>query len=451
MTIHKSVAIVGGGYSGSLLAVNLLRHDGPAATLIERRAVFGRGAAYTAPNPSHLLNVRAANMSALRDQPQHFVDWCRTRGLGDGGSFIARQIYGGYVAELLAESAAQGGERLSLLHDDAVAGDVRADGVTVRLASGRAISVDVMVIAAGNLPPHAPPGLDPDTLPDDVYVPDPWASDVAAGLSDADTVLLLGSGLTMVDVALSLDAAGFGGRIVAMSRRGLLPRRHDSPAMAGARNEKPTSRASALLGEIRARSRATCWRTAVDELRPFTQALWQSATPIERARFLRHLRPWWDVHRHRLAPEVADRIAAMMARGQLAVIAAKPSAFESAVGSVTVTYRPRGRDDLHGLTVHRIVNCTGPQGDLARSTDPLLRGLIADGHARADPERLGLDVDNESRLIGVDGRAHDRLFALGPMTRGAFWEMIAVPDIRTQVWSVARKLSQAHWVGGEGL
>ncbi len=449
--IYKSVAIVGAGFSGSLLAINILRHAGPHATLIERRPVFGRGTAYTAPHPSHLLNVRAGNMSALSDRPAHFAEWCSARGLGDGGSFVQRQQYGEYLGELLERSAARAGDRLALVQDEAVATVVGDDGVTVDLASGKQMTVDALVVAVGNLPPHAPPGLDPAALPGDVYAPDPWDPAVVAGLTADDTVLLIGTGLTMVDVALSLDAAGFQGRIVALSRRGLLPRPHVAPGLPGDRNEKPTTVASDLLRDVRDRADRLGWRAAVDELRPFTQGLWLSATPEQRDRFLRHLRPWWDVHRHRLAPQVAARIETMIARGQLSIVGGKPSTYVPAGNGVAVTYRPRGGDGATTLRVRRIVNCTGPQGDLARSSEPVLRSLIASGHARADPARLGLDVDAQSRLVGRDGQPHPRLFGLGPMTRGAFWEIVAVPDIRTQVWTVARRLAQAHWVGGEGL
>ncbi len=179
--------------------------------------------------------------------------------------------------------------------------------------------------------------------------------------------------------------------------------------------------------------------------------MWLSASDDQRDRFLRHLRPWWDVHRHRLAPAVAATIEAMIARGQLTIVGGKPSAYVPSGNGVAVTYRPRGADAETTLHVRRIVNCTGPQGDLARSREPVLRSLIESGHARPDPARLGLDVDAQSRLVGADGVAHPRLFGLGPMTRGAFWEIVAVPDIRTQVWTVARRLAQAHWVGGEGL
>jgi uncharacterized NAD(P)/FAD-binding protein YdhS len=263
--------------------------------------------------------------------------------------------------------------------------------------------------------------------------------------------VVIGTGLTMVDVALLLDARGFRGRIVALSRRGLLPRPH-APAFDWQKiAERPATVASALLHPLRERGEAIGWRNAVDELRPFTQGMWGNASEAERARFLRHLRPWWDVHRHRLAPEVHARLQAMLDRGQLQVLAAKTLGFVEQADGIEVTLRRRGSDAAEAIVAQRIVNCTGPLGDLSRTAEPLLQRLAAQGLIRPDAARLGIDVDNQGQTIDAQGRANPHLYALGPMTRGAFWEIVAVPDIRTQTWNVARRLSNAHWVGGEGL
>lgn len=448
----RRVAIVGAGFSGTLQAINLLRHDGPDAVLIERGPTPGKGLAYGAAHPSHLLNVRAANMSAFPDDPGHLVRWLEARGQADAAAaFVPRVTYGEYLSELLDLARAGAGRRLTVMR-----GEVRrldeGDDVTLHMADGTTVRADAAVLAVGNLPPHDPPGLLPDQLPADGYKGDPWAPDVPSGLGPDDTVLVIGTGLTMVDVALMLDAQGFGGRIVALSRRGLLPRRHAAGKPASdPLDQRPLTVASDLVRDVRRRSAATGWRAAVDELRPFTQAMWAHATEAERARFLRHLRPWWDVHRHRLAPAVADRLDALQRSGRLTVLAGKTLAFDPIDGGISVTWRPRGAEASEHMVVSRVVNCTGPQGDLSRTTEPLLAGLAARGTLRADAARLGIDVDGTARVIGTDGRPNDRLFALGPMTRGAFWEIVAVPDIRTQTWALARRLSNAHWVGGEGL
>ncbi|MET0246639.1 MAG: FAD/NAD(P)-binding protein [Sphingomonas sp.] len=445
------VAIIGGGFSGTLQAINLLRHDGPRATLIERAPRPGVGLAYGAAHPSHVLNVRAGNMSALPDDPGHFVRWLENRGVAEPTTaFIPRVIYGEYLQQMLDETRQAAGDRLTVVRGEVDDVELDGGGATLRLGR-RTIVADVAVLAVGNLPPHVPPGLDPDALPADRYMGNPWDPGLAEGLGEQDTVLIIGTGLTMVDVALTLDASGYKGRIVALSRRGLLPRSHGPGADWVRIDERPETVVSSLVRQVRARADAIGWRNAVDELRPFTQPMWGNADEDQRARFLRHLRPWWDVHRHRLAPEVNARLQAIIDRGQLTIRAGKTLSFEPAADGVQVALRPRGGDAVESLSVQRIVNCTGPLTDLARTTEPLLRTLAARGTIRADAAKLGIEVDNQAQTMNAAGKINRSLYALGPMTRGAFWEIVAVPDIRTQTWNLARRLSNAQWVGGEGL
>jgi uncharacterized NAD(P)/FAD-binding protein YdhS len=447
----EHVAIIGAGFSGTLQAINLIRHEGPRATLIERAPVAGTGLAYGAAHPSHLLNVRAANMSAFPDDPAHLVRWLEARGVENAAaSFVPRRVYGEYLREMLEQALARYPDRLRLVRGEVEDVTFNADGATLQLSDGT-LRADAAVLAVGNLPPHDPPGLDPATLSAERYKGDPWDPSVPEGLSDSDTVLVIGTGLTMVDVALLLEARGFGGKIVAVSRRGLLPRPHGPGQDWDKLRERPRTKASALVRAVRDRAEQVGWRNAVDELRPFTQPMWANASEDERARFLRHLRPWWDVHRHRLAPEVHARLQALIDRGQLEVRAAKTLHFVEGSDGIAVTLRPRGQDAPETILAQRIVNCTGPLGDLARSREPLLQRLAARGVIRPDPAHIGIDVDNQGQTIAADGSANANLYALGPMTRGAFWEIVAVPDIRTQTWAVARRLSNAHWVGGEGL
>jgi uncharacterized NAD(P)/FAD-binding protein YdhS len=275
------------------------------------------------------------------------------------------------------------------------------------LADGRRIGFDALVLAGGNYGGRMPARLDVPA------VDDPWSADglaaIAALAAQEQDVLLVGTGLTMVDVALSLVDAGFAGRMVAVSRRGLLPRAHEEPASPPFPVDPPAT----LRALVRAvRSWGGPWRAAVDSLRPHTQALWRGLSLAERRRFLRHLRPWWDVHRHRIAPPVARRIAALIESGR------------------------ERRYEIAGA-----VNCTGPEGSIARVDDPLVRQLLATGQARPDNLGIGLDVDPENRLVGTDGTPAPRLYAVGPLTRGALWEIVAVPDIRDQVRDLARALA----------
>jgi len=449
LAIHH-VAIIGGGFSGALQAINLLRHQGPRATLIERRAEAARGVAYSAAHPDHLLNVRAANMSALPQDPDHFAHWLDRRHPELAGGFAPRLVYGDYLAELLDDARKAAPDRLDLIRGEALDLEPAGEGWRIMLADGSTIEADAVILAPGNLPPHIPGDIDAAALAPGCFAPEPWSGDVAEGLKADDTVLVIGSGLTMVDIALLLDARGYDGQIVALSRRGLSPRAH-APVAPSTLDTRPPTDAIGLLRHVRTRSAEVGWRAAVDELRPFTEGLWTAADLDQRRRFLRHLRAWWDVHRHRIAPEVAAKITAMKADGRLRIVAGKLVDAKADGDGAMVRYRPRGRDDLTSLRVRRIINASGPQGDLLRTEEPLLRRLLDRGLIRPDRLRIGIDVTQQSEAIGHDGEPCPTLLALGPMTRGTFWEIVAVPDIRRQTWAVARKLSNAHWVGGEGL
>jgi len=451
MPVTDSVAIIGGGFSGTLQAINLVRHQGPRALLIERRPEAGRGVAYSAAHPSHLLNVRAANMSALPDEPDHFVKWLAQRGHSDTGEFAPRSVYGEYLAELLEEARQAHPDRLQIVRGEAV--DLQAsDGVEVFLQDSSRLRAGAAVLALGNLLPAPPDNLDPGALSAGCYAPDPWVPGLAEGLGPHDEVLIVGTGLTTVDVALLLDARGFRGRITAISRRGLLPRRQAAgPPVSTRLLERPNVEVSALLHGVRERSRKVGWHAAVDELRPFTQSIWLGATDDQRRRFLRHLRAWWDVHRHRIAPPVATQLETLWGEGRLRVLAGRTLDFEPLGERVRVTWLPRSMTSPSHLTARRIINCTGPRSDLQGTNDPFLRRLAANGLIAPDPLGLGIAVDRQARVLGADGIANPQVFALGPMTRGTFWEITAVPDIRVQTWTLARYLSNAHWVAGEGL
>ncbi|HYJ84388.1 MAG TPA: FAD/NAD(P)-binding protein [Allosphingosinicella sp.] len=413
------VAIVGAGYSGTIAAVEIARAaPGARIALIEKSGHFARGAAYGTISPGHLLNVRARNMSALAGEPMHFAAWAAGEGFAPD-DYVPRRDYRRYLAALL-----DGAPEVERLTGEAVAIEDKG----VRLASGELVECGAAVLAGGNYPSRLPAAFGPGAIHD------PWGPEGAARLAGAAALggdlLLVGTGLTMVDMAVSLEEAGFAGRILAVSRRGLVPRAHLSPA-ADPLDWAPPERLASLVRAVRGRQP---WRASVDGLRPHSIALWQGLTDEERRRFLRHLRPWWDVHRHRIAPRVAARIEAMRSSGRLEVAAGRIAGVEGE----EVTIARRGGGELR-RRFDAVVNCTGPEGDIRRVGDPLIRSLLASGRGRPDRLGLGLDVDSRSRVVGSG--PSPALYALGPLTKGAFWEIVAVPDIRGQAAGVARTIA----------
>ena len=443
------VAVVGAGFSGTLLTINLIRQGVPVVLIERSQAQLAKGLAFGTKGPEHLLNVRAANMSAFPDDQANFLRWIGQSGEEQANRFVPRLSYGLYLRELLIKALADAGPKAQIVSAEALSARFEAGQVTVELDDGSEIVARSLVLALGNFPPAPHPVL--AALPEDRCFADPWNPRAVADAGTLDHVLLIGTGLTAADMILSLDKAGFKGRITALSRRGLKPHAHAETGPVVDYVPAPDARGSALVRQIRERAKAIGWRAAVDEQRPHTQNLWRRHDAAAQRRFLRHLRPYWDVHRHRLAPDVAKRLGELQAEGRLEFIAGKLAEAEAGQDGVAVLYRPRGEERLERLEVCRIINCTGPEGDLLRSGVPLVKDLLAQGRVRPDEHRLGLDVEHLGRVRDADGRPQDTLFAVGPVTKGEAWEIVAVPDIRRQVWNLARYLADAHWVGGEGL
>jgi uncharacterized NAD(P)/FAD-binding protein YdhS len=451
-----SIAVIGGGFAGSLLAIHLLRKAPPGTRihLLDRSGRFGSGLAYGTDHAGHLLNVPAGRMSAFADRPRDFLSWLERRSdqvlagvVPSEAAFVPRHLYGAYLRDRLLDALSGAApDTLLLRHDEVVAIDDGAARLVVRTASGDSLAVDAAVVAGGNFP--AVPVLpgDAELRRARLWRPDPWANDAVRGVDPTAPVLLIGTGLTMVDCTISLLAQGHVGPIHALSRHGLLPRAHAALPFAAApapRTWPATLRGLTRLIRQQARdafAAGELWHGVVDALRPVTSELWQAASLDDRARFLRHVRPWWDVHRHRMAPAVATQIEGALARRQLRVHAGQVIGSKLAAGGVDLQFRPRGGGDPVALHVARIVNCCGLAPDITKVTDPLLRSLLREGIARPDPLRLGLDVTPKGALRDRNGIESNRLFVVGALTRGVFWEVTAVPDLRVQCEAVARQL-----------
>lgn len=434
------VLVVGAGFSGAVLAVRLLRLGRVRVTLIERSGAFGRGVAYGATSDVHRLNVRAARMSAFPEDPDHFVRWLAEHAPSeaDPDGFARRSLYGAYLGDVLRETAARAPGRLVRRFGEVATLEPDADGVAAFLSDGSIVEGEAAVLALG-APPPATPAAARGLLGSSRYIADPWAPHALDLIGRSDDVVLMGTGLTAVDVLLALEARGWTGEATAVSRHGLLPEAHAGPAGVPADALPRIGRLSEALADFRRRAQTTPWPRLMDELRPHLQALWARLGHDERRRFLRHLRPWWDVRRHRLAPDVAARIAGLKAQKRLRIASARITGASRRGDRLLIEIRPRGGGAARTLSGAWLINCTGP-ADISQTSEPLVASLLASGVARPDSLGLGLDVDADLRLKSVRGDRHERLFAIGPLTRAAFWESTAVPELALHAGDLARRL-----------
>lgn len=463
------VAIIGAGFSGSLTAIHLLSdaggdHPPLRVALIEKElTAFGRGVAYGTPCSRHLLNVPAGKMGAFPDRLEHFLDWLQSHplelaalGLGEvsAGSFVPRVLYGKYVASLLREAETQthghfrriAGEAVDIVPVEGGGGVLR-----VELADGRRLRAERVVLALGTFPPGDPRLRDPRFHRSPRYLYSPWSAETHERLAGPGDALILGSGLTGLDLLLTLKDRKREGTLQVLSRHGLFPQPHRPglapwPAFLQAGELPTTARAMlrVLRSEIRRGAAAgSDWRAVVDAVRPFTQEFWHKLSRPERSRFLRHLRALWEPHRHRAAPEalaVKDELERdgrlVCHRGRIERIAETDGG--SALG---VTFLEHGQGgQRQTLRVSYVVNCTGPECNYHRLGDPLIANLFARGLARPDDLMLGLDVADNGEIRDVYGLVRGRLFTLGSPQKGRLLETTAVPELRVQARDLAARL-----------
>jgi uncharacterized NAD(P)/FAD-binding protein YdhS len=455
----RTILVVGAGFCGTSVATQLLhaRHSGSLRIVLVDGCQIGRGVAYRQLRYPYLLNVRAAGMSADAAHPLQFLEFARRQDPGVGpDDYLPRALYGDYLESLLrdAERACPPNLELQRVYGQVIALEWsrRSDAYEVHLADGRVVSADGVVLALGNPAPRALP-VDERLKSSACYVHDPWQA--PPHFRPGETVLVAGTGLTMADVVL---AGHPGGRhramIHAVSRHGLLPRLQAAPrpvlghGSASLLQVVPPSAAS-LCARVRelaaeASARGGDWREAVVIARELAPQLWQRMSDPERRRFLRHVRPYWDSHRHRLPASVFNRLEELRGDGQLQVQAARILGIEPAGGRTCVHLRPRGTDELQELLVDRVVNCTGPDYDIRNSRDRLIRSLTAQGLVSADPGGLGLRTGEHGAVVDASGVSSRRLFYIGPQLRPTYWESSAVAELRQHAARLARHLAAAR-------
>ncbi|MBD2493359.1 FAD/NAD(P)-binding protein [Nostoc sp. FACHB-280] len=461
LTTHTptTIVIVGGGFSGSLVATHLMKTASQPLIikLIERSHQIGKGIAYSTDTNCHLLNVSAGNMSAFPHDPGHLLRWLYynqnelepffTEEVNPS-SFIPRKVYGLYIQSILAEAEATAPNDVHLerLTDEVVGIEPEDKAAIISLRSGRCFHADKVVLALGNSP-FTPPASNHSNTNNESHRRNAWSADALAGLDPDASVLLVGTGLTMVDMVLSLHDRQHQGKIYAVSRRGLFPQQHQAsqpyPAWLTLETAPNTARSwvRRLRQEVKyAIAQGYDWRAVIDSLRPLTQQIWQKLPTLEKQRFLSHITPYWDVHRHRIAQKVADVIKEMVDSGQLIISAGRIQEYQPLPKGVAVTISERKTQKNIVLQVNRVVNCTGVAADYRHSPHPLIDNLRSQKLVRPNSIGLGLDTNIDGALYTADNTVSNLLYTLGTPRKGDLWETIAVPELRVQAQKLAQTL-----------
>ena len=454
----RTIVIVGGGFSGTLVAANLLRRPPAGPTrlvLIERANEVARGAAYAERGFPYLLNVPASRMSANSAAPKEFLEFAQRRmPKVTGEDFLPRSLYGEYLGEVLlaAQLSAPNNIRLEIVHGSVtnIRRIERHLPLQVELDSGRRFTADDVVLALGNPKPAAFAAAK-DVLGHPAYVADPWAVDLK--FARGQTVLLIGTGLTAADIinVASSDPQRLPD-IHALSRHGLVPPRQTPfrpDAFKGDGNALLLAASTSLRGltsSVRllaneAEKMGGDWREAITFVRNMAPTIWQRLPERDRVRFLRHVRAYWDIYRHRLPPVLIQKMDALRSAQQLTIHAGHIKEFIPRGDRIEAIWRPRGTHKQRAQQFDRVINCTGPDYAIARSSDPLWRNLVQCGLCVADSLGLGLRTGPNGAIVDADGWPGPHLFYVGPMLRADHWEATAAHELRGHAEKLAALLA----------
>lgn len=441
----KKFTIIGGGATGTLLAVNLIKNSGDqpiTINIIEKNSRFARGVAYSTTNKAHLLNVPANKMGAFPDDVEGFYKWLTANDHNySSNDFVPRKIYGEYLQETFSETLKNTGEDVTVntYNDEAVDISIENNQAHIILKSGETIISDKVVLAFGNfLPPH-PRTENQDYTCAEKYFQNPWDEKISEKLDSKDEVLIIGTSLTMVDTVLTLFNDQHQGKITAISTHGWLPAVHELgfvyPSFADELKDK--TKISDLFKIIRkhaknAESQNSNWRGVIDTLRPATQTLWLNLSDKEKRRFMRHARRLWDVSRHRIPVECREILRKMENTGQLHISKGR-------VKRIKVT--PENKFDVFfqdkeiakTIQADAVINCTGSESNFNKLDIPLVKNLLAKKYIQTDSLSLGIEAS-------ANGKISDNLYTIGTALKGILWESTAMPEIRTQTHQLAVQL-----------
>lgn len=452
---QNRILIVGAGFSGTIVAAHLLRSGLPLEIfLVDSNASRGRGVAYKTGTNRHLLNVPACSMSAFQNEPKHFLNWALQRDPSvKSYDYLSRELYGDYLEEILEVSIRENASaKLIHLTDEVVDFDESNStgmGMTAMLRSGAILNVDSAVFAIGNFPPARLSTLSEEYERHPGYFANPWDTSWRNRLKGSKSLVVIGTGLTAADVIVEAVGQGFSGEIHAISRFGHLPKVHlqgdpthgHSPMVdaQGSLREKVALLRRLTRERVKAGGK---WQEVMDDIRPYVQHLWRGLTFKEQKRFIRHIRPFWDIHRHRIAPQISAVLEKAVQDGLLRIHAGMFSKFSFFEDRIEVYFRQRGSKNITKISADTVINCTGPKTNVNEIDSPILQALLRRGIVTADLHGTGLRCTEVGAILRKDNTPSENIFTLGAMRRGELWESIAVRELRVQALEIAEVIKE---------
>jgi uncharacterized NAD(P)/FAD-binding protein YdhS len=449
----KTVSIIGGGFSGCLTTIHLLqKSDNVYVKLINCNYPIIQGVAYSTKDHLHLLNVPAGRMSAFADKPDHFINWLRTKrefkDLIDDKielQFFPRAIYGIYLTEIISDYTSQ--KQLEFINAEAINITQKGSKYFVQLNNNNSIESDAVVLAMGNYLPAEPKVENKFDFDDINYFKNPWDNSFLKDIDINKDILLVGTGLTMIDCVCSLLKLNFKGKIIAVSPRGYIPAKHTNSNLKYPdffpefQNKTLIEIFNITRTHLRiAELKNIPWQAVIEVIRPHTKEIWLQLSLKDRKQFISHLRHIWGVARHRLPESIHNKIMNAIKSGQMQVLGGRLKTIEKENSFLNVTLKLRKENISASLKVGRIVNCTGPQGNLSEIKNELIANLLGNRLISPDELKLGINALPDGRILNSDNQISKNIFAVGSLLRGILWETTAVPELSINAEIVADQI-----------
>ncbi len=454
MSANLYIAIIGAGASGTVTAIQLMQKLQVPATiyLIEKNPeTLFRGVAYSSVLPYQPLNVQAGRMSIYNQAPDDFYDWLKAHKQDESeteitrDSFVSRRWFGDYlVASFEQEKARSQWVTVEIVISSCnnLDFDFNSSQYKLELSNGNNLSTQYVVFACGNEQPGAVIEPAATAQLDGRYVENPWLSDTLKQIQAEEDVLVIGNGLTMVDHVVSLMKQQHKGKIYTISRNGYLPLQHDDIQHFTFEVSHEPTKSEEILSLLKQNiAKATLlkvsWQNVMDAMRPHTSRFWKGLSLTQKDLFLKKLRTYWEIHRHRMPQASANALQQLQQSGQLEVLAGSYISVTKNGNTIDFTYQNKAKKHRQSVMVHRILNCTGPSTDYLKTDNILFKNLLAKEWMKQDALKLGIETGFRGEVIKRSGVILQNTFTIGPVRRATEWETTAIREIRTQAENVA--------------